>query len=51
MWFIDHREDENPEAAAWFVHYFVHLHPEENTNRLRSNKYNADWDYVLRNTK
>ena len=51
QWFIDHREDENPEAAAWFVHYFIHLHPEENINKMRSNKYNADWDYVLRNKK
>ena len=36
-WFIDHREDENPEARSWFVSYFMFLHPDENTDKL-SNK-------------
>ena len=37
VWFIDHRESENPEARSWFVSYFMFLHPEENINKL-SNK-------------
>jgi hypothetical protein len=48
QWFIDHRDDANPEAAAWFVHYFVNLHPEQNTNKLNSDTiYKVSWDYVL----
>ena len=46
-WFIDHRNDDNPEASAWFVHYFVSLYPEQNEEKLRSDRYNVDWDYVL----
>lgn len=46
-WFISHKDDENPEAAAWFIWYFIWLHPEENLSRLSSNKYERyTWDYV-----
>jgi glycosyltransferase involved in cell wall biosynthesis len=37
QWFIDHKDDENPEARSWFASYFVFLHPHENTAKL-SNK-------------
>jgi glycosyltransferase involved in cell wall biosynthesis len=37
QWFIEHKEDENPEARSWFVSYFMFLHPEENISGL-SNK-------------
>lgn len=33
-WFIDNKEDENPEARSWFVCYFAFLHPEENVDKL-----------------
>lgn len=36
-WFIDHKDDENPEARSWFVSYFAFLHPEENDQCI-SNK-------------
>lgn len=44
-WFIDHRNDENPEARAWFIWYFVYLHPEENVNHLGNS--DRDWNYVV----
>ncbi len=43
-WFIAHKEAENAEERAWFVWYFIFLHPEENINKL-SNK-DKQWDYV-----
>lgn len=33
-WFIDHKDDENPEARSWFISYFAFLHPEENVDKL-----------------
>jgi len=33
-WFIEHKEDGNPEARSWFVSYFAFLHPEENIEKL-----------------
>jgi glycosyltransferase involved in cell wall biosynthesis len=40
-WFIDHREEENPEARSWFVSYFMFLHPEENVDKF----FNRDLPY------
>lgn len=33
-WFIDMKENDNPEARSWFVSYFLLLHPEENVDKL-----------------
>lgn len=41
-WFIDHRDDSNPEARSWFVSYFVFMHPEENVDKIS----NSDTPYV-----
>jgi glycosyltransferase involved in cell wall biosynthesis len=47
-WFVAHKDDENPEAAAYFIYYFVFLHPHENITRISSDKYNRyTWDYTL----
>jgi glycosyltransferase involved in cell wall biosynthesis len=34
QWFIDNREDNNPEVRVWFISYFMFLHPEENIDKL-----------------
>lgn len=47
QWFIANRNDDNPERAAWFIHYFILLHPELNTQRISSERHNRyTWDYV-----
>jgi hypothetical protein len=44
-WFIAHRNADNPEERAWFVHYFIFLHPEtENVDKISNRDHN--WDYV-----
>lgn len=34
QWFINNKEDENPEARSWFICYFMFLHPEENIEKI-----------------
>ena len=48
-WFVDHKEDENPEARSWFVSYFTLLHPEENVEQLgnRDLPYSPDRKQVV----
>lgn len=43
-WMIANKDNDNPEQRAWFVHYFIFLHPEENIDKV-SNK-DKTWDYV-----
>ncbi len=43
-WFIDHKDHDNPEVRAWFVHYLIFLHPTLNKDQV-SNK-DKQWDYV-----
>ena len=33
-WFIEHKDDENPEARSWFISYFMFLHPQENVDQI-----------------
>jgi hypothetical protein len=48
-WFVTHKDDENPEAASWFLYYYIWLHPEENTKKLGSDRYDRyTWNYVLK---
>ena len=45
-WFIDHKEDENPEALSYFIHYYIFKHPEENIQKIsceRHNRYTCDY--------
>lgn len=43
-WFIEHKDADNPEIRAWFVYYFIFLHPEENTDNIYNR--DKDWDYL-----
>jgi glycosyltransferase involved in cell wall biosynthesis len=43
-WFIAKKDSENPQERAWFVHYFIFMHPEENVGQL-SNR-DKSFDYV-----
>lgn len=46
-WFIEHRNDENPEKASYFLYYYIWLHPEENIQKLGSDRYDRyTWDYL-----
>jgi hypothetical protein len=46
-WFIAHKDSENPEAASYFIWYFIFLHPEENIKHLSSERYNRyTWNYL-----
>jgi glycosyltransferase involved in cell wall biosynthesis len=48
-WMIDHRNADNPEEAAYFIYYFVWLHPAENIDKLNSERHSRyTWDYVLK---
>ena len=48
-WFIEHRNDENPEVCAYFLYYFIWLHPEENINHTNCEKHERyTWDYLER---
>lgn len=47
-WFIDHKDAENPEERAWFVHYFIMKHPELNTDRITNRDF-SDPDYNRKN--
>jgi glycosyltransferase involved in cell wall biosynthesis len=33
-WFVEHKEDENPEARSWFICYFAFMHPGENVDKI-----------------
>ena len=33
-WFVDNKDNVNPEARSWFVCYFAFMHPEENIDKL-----------------
>lgn len=51
-WMILNKEAENPEEAAYFIYYFVFLHPEENINKISCDRHNRyTWDYVLKTRK
>ncbi len=43
-WFIENKDNDNPEMRAWFMHYFIFLHPNENIDKL-SNR-DREWDYL-----
>jgi len=43
-WFITHKDDDNPEARAWFVHYFIFTHPEQ--NMLSISNRDKTWNYL-----
>ena len=43
-WFIENKDNDNPEMRAWFMHYFIFLWPQENTEKI-SNR-DRQWDYV-----
>jgi len=48
-WFIAHKDADNPEEAAWFIWYFIFLHPEENIDKTSSVKYDRyTWDYAIK---
>jgi glycosyltransferase involved in cell wall biosynthesis len=38
-WFIEHKDAESPEEASWFMYYFVLLHPEENVDNIKSERW------------
>jgi glycosyltransferase involved in cell wall biosynthesis len=48
-WFLVHKDHENPEICSYFLYYFLWLHPEENINKVSSEKYDRyTWDYLAR---
>jgi len=51
-WFIEHKDAENPEEAAWFIYYFIFLHPEENVDKISCERHERyTWDYLSRANK
>jgi len=46
QWFIDHRNDVNGDAASYFIWYFIFNHPEENIDKLGSDRHNYSYNYI-----